>query len=112
MLRKSWIAGTIAVACAIGIVFANDGLLERLEAMFGEQSSPHPTVIQASGTIEVAFSPNNGVTQTVVKAISEAIERTLISYNSLGSSNGIAIHSDFDKCKEYYVSILMDRELT
>ena len=30
MLRKSWIAGIIAVACAIGIVFANDGLLERL----------------------------------------------------------------------------------
>ncbi len=65
MLRKSWIAGIIAVACAIGIVFANDGLLERLEAMFGEQGSPHPTIVQAAGTIEVAFSPNNGVTQTV-----------------------------------------------
>ena len=59
--------------------FANDNLLERLEAMFGEQGSPHPTVIQAVGTIEVAFSPNNGVTETVVKAISEAQQTILVS---------------------------------
>ncbi len=87
MLRKSWIAGIIAVACAIGIVFANDGLLERLEALFGEQGSPHPTVIQASGTIEVAFSPNNGVTETVVKAISEAQQTILVSAYSFTSKD-------------------------
>lgn len=32
----------------------------------------HPNTINATGTIEVAFSPNGGATETVVKAISEA----------------------------------------
>ena len=35
-------------------------------------ASPPPTTVKSSGTTEVAFSPNNGATETIVKAMGEA----------------------------------------
>ncbi len=50
-------------------------------------SSAAPTLIPATGTIEVAFSPNNGVTQTVVNAINNANKRILVEAYSFTSKD-------------------------
>lgn len=50
------------------------------------QGSPSPHVVQATGTIEVAFSPKNGATDTVVKAIGEARHSILVQAYSFTSS--------------------------
>ncbi len=45
-------------------------------------ASPPPTLIKAQGTIEVAFSPQNGATQMIIRAINEAKTTILVaSYN-------------------------------
>ncbi|MDD3266244.1 MAG: phospholipase D family protein [Burkholderiales bacterium] len=67
---------------AIGSVFANEDFLTKLHNLFGEKGSPTPTIVKATGTIEVAFSPKNGATSTIIKAINEAQKTILVSaYN-------------------------------
>lgn len=69
---------------------------------------PAPTIIPAVGTIEVAFSPNNGVTNVVVKAIAEAKKTILVEAYSFTSKDiaeallnakkrGVAIRMILDK---------------
>ena len=50
-------------------------------------SSNEPTVIPATGTIEIAFSPNNGVTQSVVNAINTAKQQILVEAYSFTSKD-------------------------
>ncbi|MEN9946552.1 MAG: hypothetical protein RLZZ293_938 [Pseudomonadota bacterium] len=87
MQRKYLLAGIILSSGLSTSVFAGDSLLTKLGAMFGNNSSPAPTVIKSAGTIEVAFSPNNGVTKTVIKAIGEAQQVILVSAYSFTSSD-------------------------
>lgn len=71
-----------------GLVFASISLTSRIKELFaGSLASPPPTIIQATGTIEAAFSPNNGVTRTVVKAINEAQKTILVSAYSFTSKD-------------------------
>lgn len=86
MKIKRWLLPLI-IAAGIGIVFANDGLLGKLQSVFSDSGSPVPTVVQSVGTIEVAFSPNNGATETVVKAVSEAKHSLLVSAYSFTSKD-------------------------
>ncbi len=92
----------------IGIVFANEDILLRLENTFGYNGSPRPTIVPATGTIEVAFSPKNGATQTVINAIHEAKQSILVSAYSFTSKdianalleakhNGISVKIILDK---------------
>ncbi len=48
-------------------------------------SSMSPTTIPATGSIEVAFSPNNGVTNAVVNAINSANKHILVEAYSFTS---------------------------
>ena len=84
MLRKSWIAGIIAVACAIGIVFANDGLLERLEA-YARKIDPRITQVMASiaGEYEVIMvARHDGLMAADVRPL------VRLSINVIAESNG------------------------
>ncbi len=95
-------------SCSLGIVFANEDILTNLESRFGVNGSPPPTIVPAVGTIEVAFSPNNGATTTVINAIREAKQTILVSAYSFTSKdianallqakqNGISIKIILDK---------------
>ena len=86
MKIKRWLI-PLLVALTAGVVFANDSLLTKLEGLFANDGSPPPTLIQAVGSIEVAFSPNNGVTAVVVKAIGEAKQTLLVSAYSFTSKD-------------------------
>ena len=86
MKIKRWLI-PLLVALTAGVVFANDSLLTKLEGLFANDGSPPPTLIQAAGSIEVAFSPNNGVTEVVVKAIGEAKQTLLVSAYSFTSKD-------------------------
>lgn len=87
-MAKKYIALPLAmIVIVVGVVFANDNVFTRLESMFGSSRSPTPTLVTAQGTIEVAFSPNNGVTETVVKAIGEAQHTILVSAYSFTSKD-------------------------
>lgn len=84
--KKIVISLTIVIAI-IGGVFANEDLFSHLQATFGNSGSPPPTTVAAQGTIEVAFSPNNGVTELVVKNIGLAQKTILVSAYSFTSKD-------------------------
>lgn len=86
MLNKKSVF-VIIMAIVIGIVFAYDDVIAKFEQLFNHDGSPKPTLINATGTVEVAFSPNNGVTATVIKAIDEAHETILVSAYSFTSKD-------------------------
>ncbi len=83
--KKYWLI--ILISAIIGLVFARDDILNKFEQLFGNSGSPHPTVVNATGTIEVAFSPNNGGTATIVKAVGEAKQTILVSAYSFTSKD-------------------------
>lgn len=84
--KKIAISLTIIIAI-IGGVFANEDLFTHLQATFGDGGSPPPTTVAAQGTIDVAFSPNNGVTELVVKNIGLAQKTILVSAYSFTSKD-------------------------
>lgn len=80
---KKWLFLIIPIT---GISLAsNNSIINYVTNLFNHHLSPPPTKIQATGTIEVAFSPNNGVTNTVIKAINEAQKNILVSAYSFTS---------------------------
>lgn len=107
MKIKRWLLPLI-IAAGIGIVFANDGLLGKLQSVFSDSGSPVPTVVQSVGTIEVAFSPNNGATETVVKAVSEAKHSLLVSAYSFTSKDIAEALLDAKK-RGVEVKIILDK---
>ncbi len=108
-LRKKYVALLVAAFLAVGGVFAGNDVLFQLEKIFGlTPSSPPPTLVPATGTIEVAFSPNNGVTTTVVKALSEAQKTILVSAYSF-TSKDIAEALLTAKKRGVEVNIILDK---
>jgi phosphatidylserine/phosphatidylglycerophosphate/cardiolipin synthase-like enzyme len=73
--------GVIATAVTTARSDLVDGLLG---GRTGSRSTA-PRMIAASGTVEVAFSPDGGATEVVVKAINEARERILVQAFSFTS---------------------------
>lgn len=109
MRNKFLLAIIISLGIAAGVVFANEDILSKLQASFGASgSSPSPTLIKAAGTIEVAFSPNNGVTPTVVKALAEAEHTVLVSAYSF-TSKDIASALLAAKKRGVAVKIILDK---
>ena len=105
--RKTWLV--IFMAAIIGLAFAyDDAVVSKFEQLFGHNGSPPPTVISAAGTIEVAFSPNNGVTVTVVKAIGEAKQTILVAAYSF-TSKDIASSLLEAKKRGVVVKIILDK---
>jgi len=96
------IIGLISCGMATGLSF------NKLSNFFNLNSSPPPTQIAAQGTIEVAFSPNNGATQTVVKAITEAKKTILVAAYSFTSSD-IAKALLSAKSRGVNVQIILDK---
>lgn len=107
MKIKRWLT-PLLVALTVGVVFANDSLLMKLEGLFANDGSPPPTLIQATGSIEVAFSPNNGVTAVVVKAIGEAQHTLLVSAYSFTSKDIAEALLDAKK-RGVTVKIILDK---
>lgn len=109
-MRLKKLFSFIILSCGIvsGIVFANENLLNKLQNIFGDSGSPAPTVLVAKGTIEVAFSPKNGVTDTVVKAIGEAEHTVLVSAYSFTSKDIAAALLDAKK-RGVDVKIILDK---
>ena len=109
MRNKFLLAIIVALGLAAGLVFANEDILAKLQSAFGQTgASPKPTLIQATGTIEVAFSPNNGVTPTVVKALGEAEHTILVSAYSFTSKDIAAALLDAKK-RGVVVKIILDK---
>jgi phosphatidylserine/phosphatidylglycerophosphate/cardiolipin synthase-like enzyme len=70
----------------INYCYASVNIIGYLEKLFGNHShSPAPTKIAAKGSIIVAFSPNNGVTATIVNQINQAKNLILVSAYSFSS---------------------------
>ncbi len=89
MKNKKWVSLLLLVAIASNVaVFAKSSALKNMYdnvlAELGGASAPH--VVQAVGTIEVAFSPKSGGTETVVKAINEAKQSILVQAYSFTSA--------------------------
>lgn len=57
MFEKIWFLGVF-------IIFSN--------SVIAAHSSTSPITVQSQGTIEVAFSPNNGATEAIIRSIDEA----------------------------------------
>lgn len=93
----------------IGGVFANQGVMSYLTGIFGNATaSPAPSIVSATGTIEVAFSPNNGATDTVIRAISEAKQIILVSAYSFTSKDIAKALLDAKK-RGVEVKIILDK---
>lgn len=107
MKFKRWLIPLI-IAVVTGVVFANDSLISKLESLFSNSGSPVPTVVPAVGSIEVAFSPNNGVTAVVVKAIGEAQHTLLVSAYSFTSKDIAEALLDAKK-RGVVVKIILDK---
>lgn len=107
MKFKRWLIPLI-IAVVTGVVFANDSLISKLESLFSNSGSPAPTVVPAVGSIEVAFSPNNGVTTVVVKAIGEAHHTLLVSAYSFTSKDIAEALLDAKK-RGVVVKIILDK---
>lgn len=107
--RKKYVALLAAAFLAVGGVFAGNDVLFQLEKIFGlAPNSPPPTLVPATGTIEVAFSPNNGVTTTVVKALAEAQKTILVSAYSFTSKDIAQALLDAKK-RGVEVNIILDK---
>ncbi len=104
---KRWLI-PLTIAVVTGVVFANDSLISKLESLFSNSGSPAPTVVPAVGSIEVAFSPNNGVTRVVVKAIGEAQHTLLVSAYSFTSKDIAEALLDAKK-RGVVVKIILDK---
>ncbi len=71
-------------------------------------SSPEPQVVNSTGTIEVAFSPHNGATASIVRAINEAHDVILVEAYSF-TSKEIAKALLNAKERGVKVSIILDK---
>lgn len=108
MKNKSYILVAILVTI-FGSVFANDNIFSKLQALFGDgTSSPVPTIVPAVGSIEVAFSPKNGATNTIIKAIHEAKKTVLVSAYSFTSKDIAKALLDIKK-RGVDVKIILDK---
>jgi phosphatidylserine/phosphatidylglycerophosphate/cardiolipin synthase-like enzyme len=100
----------IVVLIILGI-FAKDNLVAELRHLLSPDASPHVSVIRAIGTIEVAFSPNNGATAAIIQALAEAQKSILVSAYSFTSKN-IAKALLNAKKRHVTVKLILDKSQT
>ena len=75
------------VAGNVAVFARTSAMKEFFDSVAAEfTGSPAPHTLAAAGTIEVAFSPNNGATAIVVKALEEAKESILVQAYSFTSA--------------------------
>ena len=72
MSRKILTIGSLVII-GLGVCATNSNYLMELVGLNTTIKSPAPTIIKPVGTIQVAFSPNNGITAIIVKSINDAI---------------------------------------
>jgi phosphatidylserine/phosphatidylglycerophosphate/cardiolipin synthase-like enzyme len=108
MFIKTW--RYLLLMAVLTTVSASDNIFSRFMDHFHQitGSSPAPTTVPAAGTIEVAFSPNNGATASIVKAISEAKKNILVSAYSF-TSKEIATALVNAKKRNVKVRLVLDR---
>lgn len=78
-MRSILVILNITILIVLGI-FAKDNLLAKFNLLT-------PSEIPNSGSIEVVFSPNNGATAAIIKALDEARESVLVSAYSFTSQD-------------------------
>lgn len=66
------ICGTAVLVLLSGLALNSEAKSRHKSTWFEASSGPAPTTINATGTMEVAFSPKNGATDVVVNAIDAA----------------------------------------
>jgi len=88
MNPKPLLAIVLASALTVSVVvFAKSSAVMALfDSAKAQSNSAGPHLIPATGTIEVAFSPQSGATEMVVKAISEARKNILVQAYSFTSA--------------------------
>ena len=106
MSRKILILTIIIIS--FGVCVANSNYLMELVGLNSNIKSPPPTIIKATGTIQVAFSPNNGVTNIIVNAINEAKQSILVEAYSF-TSKDIATSLLNAKKRGIGINIILDK---
>ncbi len=101
-----WIINIILLIALI--VFAKDDIVSQLKYRFSSEALVQSTAVSASGTIEVAFSPNKGATQAITKALAEARSSILVSAYSF-TSKDIAKALLDAKQRNLEVKIILDK---
>ncbi len=96
------------VIIGIGVCGANSSYLLELIGIEAGIKSPPPTTLKAIGSIQVAFSPNNGVTNMVVNAIDSAKKSILVEAYSF-TSKDIANSLLAAKNRGVAVNIILDK---
>lgn len=113
MKSKKWVALFLLVAIAPNVaVFAKSNAMKEMydNVVAGFNGAPALSshVVQAVGTIEVAFSPNSGGTEAVVRAIGEARRSILVQAYSFTSAP-IAKALVEAKARGVDVQVVMDK---
>lgn len=103
--RRLWRTGLVILATGL---FANGLALSKFSGLSSNLAQPRPTVISAIGSIEVAFSPNNGVTNRIVVAINQAEHSILVAAYSF-TSKDIAAALLAAKKRGVSVQLLLDK---
>ena len=109
--NKKWIALLLLATISSNVaVFAKSSTIKEMydSVVAGLSGVPAPHVVQAVGTIEVAFSPKSGGTETVVKAIGEARRSILVQAYSFTSAP-IAKALVDAKARGVDVQVVMDK---
>jgi phosphatidylserine/phosphatidylglycerophosphate/cardiolipin synthase-like enzyme len=89
-------------------IFAKDNLIAEFRHLFLFDRSPRSTTIRAMGTIEVVFSPNNGATATIIRALAEARKSILVSAYSFTSKDIAKALLDAKK-RNVAVKLILDK---
>lgn len=89
-------------------IFAKDNIIATFNNLLSSDSSASPAIISSQGSIEVAFSPNNGATATIIRAMAEAREKILVSAYSFTSKEIAKALLDAKK-RNVIVKIILDK---
>jgi phosphatidylserine/phosphatidylglycerophosphate/cardiolipin synthase-like enzyme len=109
MISMKKVLLSLVFILSLQLSYGSTNVFGYLEKLFGKRLvSPPPTKIAAKGDITVAFSPNNGVTSTVVSQINKSKSLILVSASSF-SSKEIAQALVAAKNKGVSVKIILDK---
>ena len=109
MISMKKVLLSLVFILSLQLSYGSTNVFGYLEKLFGKRLvSPPPTKIAAKGDITVAFSPNNGVTSTVVSQINNSKSLILVSAYSF-SSKEIAQALVAAKNRGVAVKIILDK---
>lgn len=98
-----------AVVLIVLAVFAKDNLVNEVKHWLSSPSTTHaPAEVKNQGSIEVIFSPNQGATAAIVKAVSEARSSIMVSAYSFTSKDIAKALLDAKK-RNVQVRIILDK---